>query len=227
MEVFNFGLVMKMSSVSCTQRSTYFQILYYALERWTRTPNQINAWEDRLTWFKSSPEYRAFDKIDGEPMEIRVKISSQDSPRCSSATKFKSYCWDWVKHQRILQYGLSSCRCSTTSHGDLKTMKKNANQVLSSFLSVRKDFHKDNGFFFGLGSEKKWYSTHEYIPQGEWDRGAEQMMLTFCRKQTPNLPIHESIVQRSAQEQRWCKNCQYTSVPMVRRLKLFFAQLFL
>ena len=28
------------SSVSCTQRSTYFQILYYALERWTRTHNQ-------------------------------------------------------------------------------------------------------------------------------------------------------------------------------------------
>ena len=27
------GLVMKKSSVSCTQRSTYFQILYYALER--------------------------------------------------------------------------------------------------------------------------------------------------------------------------------------------------
>ena len=113
------------------------------------------------------------------------EISSQDSRRCSSATKFKSYCWDWVKHQRILQYGLSSCRCSTTSHGDLKTMKKNANQVLSSFLSVRKDFHKDNGFSFGLGSEKKWYSTHEYNPQGEWDRGAEQMMLTFAESKHP------------------------------------------
>ena len=25
------------------------------------------------------------------------EISSQDSPRCRSATKFKSYCWDWVK----------------------------------------------------------------------------------------------------------------------------------
>ena len=28
------------------------------------------AWEDRLTWFKSSPEYRALDRIDGEPMEF-------------------------------------------------------------------------------------------------------------------------------------------------------------
>ena len=34
-------LVMNKSSVSCTQRSTYSQILYCALERWTRTLNQI------------------------------------------------------------------------------------------------------------------------------------------------------------------------------------------
>ena len=48
-------------------------------------------------------------------------ISSQDSIRCSSVKKFKSYCWDQMKHQRILQEGSSSCRCSTTSHGDPKT----------------------------------------------------------------------------------------------------------
>ena len=32
------------------------------------------AWEDRLTWFKSSPEYRALGKIDGEPMEFEWNI---------------------------------------------------------------------------------------------------------------------------------------------------------
>ena len=32
------------------------------------------AWEDRLTWFESSPEYRALDKIDGEPMEFEWNI---------------------------------------------------------------------------------------------------------------------------------------------------------
>ena len=30
-----------------------------------------------------------------------------------------------MKHQRILQDELSSCRCSTTSHGDVKTTRKN------------------------------------------------------------------------------------------------------
>ena len=32
------------------------------------------AWEDRLTWFKSSSEYRALDTVDGEPMEFEWNI---------------------------------------------------------------------------------------------------------------------------------------------------------
>ena len=33
-----------------------------------------DAWEERLGWFKSSPEYRNLDKIDGEPMELQWNI---------------------------------------------------------------------------------------------------------------------------------------------------------
>ena len=33
-----------------------------------------DAWEDRLGWFKSSPEYINFDRIDGEPMECEWDI---------------------------------------------------------------------------------------------------------------------------------------------------------
>ena len=59
-------------------------------------PQSNMAWEDRLTWFKSSPEYRALDRIDGEPIEFEW-ISSQDSPRCSLSVKSKS-----LKHQEEL-----------------------------------------------------------------------------------------------------------------------------
>ena len=31
-------------------------------------------WEDKLTWFKSSSQYRALDTIDGEPMEFEWNI---------------------------------------------------------------------------------------------------------------------------------------------------------
>ena len=33
-------------------------------------PQSNTVWEDKLTWFKSSPQYRALDTIDGEPMEF-------------------------------------------------------------------------------------------------------------------------------------------------------------
>ena len=39
--------------------------------------------------------------------------------------------------------------------------------------------------FLGLGSEKNWYSISEDSPQGEWDRIAELMMLTFAESGHP------------------------------------------
>ena len=33
-------------------------------------PQSSIAWEDRLKWFKSSPEYRALERIDGDPTEF-------------------------------------------------------------------------------------------------------------------------------------------------------------
>ena len=55
-------------------------------------------------------------------------------------------------------------------------------QLVSLFA---KRFSAGQWSFLGLGSEKKWYSTHEYKPQGEWNRVAEQMMLTFAERRHP------------------------------------------
>ena len=61
------------------------------LGKMSESPQSNSVWEDKLTWFKSSSQYRALDTIDGEPMEFEWNIS-QDSPHCSSATKSKSSC---------------------------------------------------------------------------------------------------------------------------------------
>ena len=37
-------------------------------------PRANTAWEDKLMWFKSSPEYRALDTIDGGPMVFEWNI---------------------------------------------------------------------------------------------------------------------------------------------------------
>ena len=86
-------LVMNKSSVFSAQKSTYFQILFCVLVRYTRTPNQtLHGTKD---WSGSKVHRNA------EPWtELIVSqwnsswISSQDSIRCSSVKKFKSYCWD-------------------------------------------------------------------------------------------------------------------------------------
>ena len=76
----------------------------------------------------------------------------------------------------------------------------------AQFVSLyAKRFGAGRWSFLGPGSEKKWYSISGDSPQGEWDRIAEQMLLTFCRKHTPGIPIHESIIQRSAEKQRQWK----------------------
>ena len=57
--------------------------------------------------------------------------------------------------------------------------------MLNSFLSMQRDSEQDNGHSFGPGSEKKWYSISEDSPQGEWDKIAEKMMLTFAESGHP------------------------------------------
>ena len=59
----------------------------------TENPQSNTVWEDKLTWFKSSSQYRALENFDGEPWNSSG-ISSQDSPHCSSAPNSKSYCQD-------------------------------------------------------------------------------------------------------------------------------------
>ena len=44
------------------------------LGKMNENPQSNTALEDRLTWFKSSPEYRTLDRIDGEAMEFEWNI---------------------------------------------------------------------------------------------------------------------------------------------------------
>ena len=89
-----------------------------------------------------------------------------------------------------------------------------------------KRFSSGRWSFLGPGSEKKCYSIHEYNPQREWDRVAEQMILTFAESKHPSSDprVHHP---EECSRAKVVDNCQYTSVPMGRRLKLFFAKLFL
>ena len=55
-----------------------------------QNPTSNSASEEKLSWFKSSSQYRILDTIDGEPMEFKWNIYSQDSPICSKVHDFMS-----------------------------------------------------------------------------------------------------------------------------------------
>ena len=45
-----------------------------------QSPTSNTVWEVKLTWYKSSSQYRALDTIDGEPMEFEWNILSRVTP---------------------------------------------------------------------------------------------------------------------------------------------------
>ena len=112
--------------------------------------------------------------------------------------------------------GLSSCRCSTTSHGDLKKMCKNANQSLKSFRFMQIDFHQEDGHSSDLDQKKKWYST--------LDRVSEQRMINFV-KADAQFSVSRVHCPEERSKAKVVENSQNTSALMKKRLKLFFRRI--
>ena len=122
-----------------------------------QNPTSNIAWEQQLDRFKDS-SYRTLDTIDGEPMEFEwnfprihhiaarprsPKVHEQNGrPRTNSKDE------------------LSSCRCSVTSYGELKTMKRIVLLIPHLCLYLQKRFPAGYWSFFGPGSETKRHSTY-------------------------------------------------------------------
>ena len=126
---------MKKSSVYRMRRFLYFRILCYVLERWIRTQHQI--------LLKDSSQYRTSDTIDRKPMEFVWNIfpGSTTLELVREVQKFMSK----MANQNNSKDELSSCRCSMTSCGDIKTMKRNVLPTPHLWLYLQKDFQQDIG----------------------------------------------------------------------------------
>ena len=62
-------------SIFSAQRSTYvFSDSVLCLGKIQENPQSNDVWEQSLGWFKSSPEYSNFDRIDGEPTDFEWNI---------------------------------------------------------------------------------------------------------------------------------------------------------
>ena len=99
-----------------------------------------------------------------------------------------------------------------------------ANATLVSAFAKR--FPAGRWSFLGPGSKKKWYSTNKERPGGKWDQVAELMMMKFGEG-GHSVFRATSPFSRERSKAKEVENYLYTSVPMVIRLKLFFAPSFL
>ena len=147
------------------------------LGKMNENPQSNYAWEDKLTRFKRSSQYRTLDTVDGEPMEFE---------------------WNIFPRFTTLQL-ISKVRESMTKMGDPSQFKGriifmsmfndiirgsednerecSADATLVSIFAKR--FPAGRWSFLGPGSEKKWYSTYIDKPQEECDRVAELMLINF------------------------------------------------
>ena len=165
--------------ISLLHRKVYvFSHSVLCFGKMNENPQSNIAWEDRLTWFKSSAEYRALDRIDGGPMEfewnifpgfttwqLSHKVQELQSRLSVTPEKFTG---------RIIFMSMFN-DISWGSKDNEEECKSNA-QLVPLFA---KRFGAGQWSFLGPGSEKKWYSISEDSPQGEWDTMAEKMMVTL------------------------------------------------
>ena len=185
-------------------------------------PTSNAVWEDRLTWFNSSPQYRTLDTIDGEPMEFEWNIS-QDSPHCSSSTKSMSSWSKWAIHHNSKDE-LSSCRCSMTSNGNLKTMNGNVMPTPILYLLLQKDSRQDDGQSSDLDQKEVVFN---FFLTDHKESGTESLNWWWSSSEKADTEFSEPRVQcpEERSKAKEVDNYQHTSVPMGKRLKLF-AQLF-
>ena len=135
-------------------------------------------------WFKSSQNYRNFDRIDGEPMEFEWNIfPGFNTLQLSEEVKRLLLRLDETPENftgRIIFMSMFNDISCGSKDNEQECL---ANAKLVSLYAKR--FPKGQWSFIGPGSEKKWYCISEDSSQGVWDNMAERMLLEFAESDCP------------------------------------------
>ena len=142
------------------------------LGKMNESPQSNIAWEDRLTWFKNSSEYKALDRIGVVPIELewntfpgfttlqlRQKVQELLLRLGETPEKFTG---------RIIFLSMFN-DISWGSEDNEKECESNA-ELVSLYA---KRFGKGQWSFIGPGSEKKWSSMEEDSPEGICDNSSD------------------------------------------------------
>ena len=137
-------------------------------------PRSNIAWEQRLEWFISSPEYRTLDRIDGEPMEFEWNLfPGFNTLQLSQEVQELLLRLDETPENFTGRIIFMSMINDISWGSKDNKIECESNAQLVSLFARR----------FGAG---QWsYSISEDSPQGEWDKMAEKMMLEFAESDCP------------------------------------------
>ena len=99
-------------------------------------------------------------------------------------------------------------------------MRKKGNRETCCELSSRK-FAQGHWSFLGPGSEKKWYGTHVYTPNGESDDVADVMMINFRESGHPVFFVDPVLLKEDIRRAKEKENCPCIAT---KPSKWFFVQ---
>ena len=152
MEVFIFGCDEQVISLLHTQVYVLSDSVL-CLGKMNENPQSNIAWEDRLTWFIGSPEYRALDRIDGGPMEFVWNIfpGCTTLQLCHKVQELLSRLS--VTPENFTGRIIFMSMFNDISWGSRDNMKE-ASHMLNSSLSMQEDPEQDNGHSSGLDQGK-------------------------------------------------------------------------
>ena len=181
---------MKKLSISFSHVKVYlFSDSVLCFGKMSENPQSNFVWEDKLTWFKSSSQYRALDTIDGEPMEFEWHIfpGFTTLQLCKKVQEFLSKMSEEPEEFTGLIVFMSMFNDISWGSKDNEQECELSAKLVS--ICARR-FSPGRQSFLGRGSEKKCYSTYIDRPQGEWDRVAELMMIKFSES---GHPVYRSM----------------------------------
>ena len=212
--------------ISLSHAKVYvFSASVLCLGRMNENPHSNSAWEDKLMWFRVSSEYRALDTIDGEPMEFEWNIF-----RGFTTLQLCNKVQEFLSKMSIEPEDFTGRIIFMSMFNDFSWGSKDNErecELSAKVVSIyAKRFSPGKWSFLGPGSEKKWYSTRENKPQGEWDRVAELMMMKFSESGQPVFRT-TSPLSRGTLKSNGGGKLSIHCCADGERLKLFFAQLFL
>ena len=105
---------------------------------------------------------------------------SQDLQRWTSSKRWKNTVWTWAVQRQDHLHVNAQRHCMGRTKKHRKVWKKSV-----TVANCARRFPRGLWSFLGPGTEKKWYGNYSDIPDGDWDRTAERMMLNFAESSHP------------------------------------------